>query len=750
MAADQHPADGAWLVDAAPLPEPGLVAQTVADMLGVRAGRAQSWHHVLAERLRGRELLLLLDNCENHLAACADLARVLVRECPSVHVVATSREPLDIGEEVEWRVPPLSLPQGDGSDPRELLASEAVQLFVDRAAAALRGFALTAENAPDVARVCRDLDGLPLGLEVVAGHMASLGLKQLASRVHAHLALTLSGRRDAPARHQTLRATLDWSYALLSNDERVLLRRLAVFVDGWTLEAAQAVCSDSRLPPAPIADLLRRLQRKSLVFEVANNGPRYRLLEVTRQYTLNKLVDHEEWPQVGQRHLEWCAGLGRQVPSIALDLQHADRLEQERGNVRAALGWAVANLAADQGLRIAIANFPVWFVRGHSVEARSWLEQLLELPATPSTRTVRDVARASLAQLFILHAEYAKAETVLNEMLDEQRQRNDLAGIGRTSLIAGNAALWQGQLGRARILYAEALAQLGHAGSPEADIAVVQLARVAYVAGHAAAARDLLNGNLPSGQRRSRPIMLERAQQLEARLTADAGDAASALAQLGEIQDRQHRVGDLNGLVDSLLGHGQILLEIGRTSEAYANFQQAAEAAGSSGDEVRLTCAIEGVARALTTTDSEVAVRLAAAAASKRDRLGATAWPTDTALMNAALEHAQTGLGADAYQRAWQIGLSMLDADAYALAISPPLERPSVATSGVDTLTRREREVLRMLANGASAAQIGEQLVISRATVRKHVEHVMAKLDLHSRVQLARWAAQPDNLRLLA
>jgi predicted ATPase len=385
--------DGVWFVDVAPLVNGDLLAQRVGDALGIPERTAQSWFTTLSEQLGARRLLLILDTCDHQRQACAELARHLLGACPRLQILATSREPLGIPEEIVWRVVPLSLPATNTL--RHARASGAVQLFVSRAAAVLRGFKLTEANVADVVRICRDLDGLPLGLELVAGHVGNLGLSELAERVHAHLTLTLTGRRDAPARQRTLRATFEWSYASLSEAERTLVRRLAVFVGAWSAEAAQCVCGDADLAPASISGLLARLQAKSLVVEVAGaEAARYRFLDATRLLALDLLVESHEWQTVARRHLEWCRGLSERVPSEAVDLAHARHLEVEEDNLRAALDWALANGFSDIALRIAVAVLPLWFYSGHVGEARNWLDRLLERVTSTTDPRLRGQAIA--------------------------------------------------------------------------------------------------------------------------------------------------------------------------------------------------------------------------------------------------------------------------------------------------------------------------------------------------------------------
>src|SRR5262245_39588833 len=349
--------DGVWLVALDALRDPGLAPQAVALSIGVREERERPLLATLTDALKPKRLLLLLDNCEHLLDACARLADALLRACPHLTIVATSREALGIAGETVWRVPSLALPAvfaGQPLPPVETLTRyEAVALFVDRAQAVQPRFALTRESAPAVVSVCALLDGIPLALELAAARVRALSVDQLLARLTDRFRLLTGGSRTALERHQTLRAAVDWSHALLTAPERVLFRRLAVFAGGWTLEAAEAVGPAPDGPAGGLAredvlDLLTRLVDQSLVDVVAEApgaGPaRYRLLETLRQYAQHKLVEAEEVAAVRGRHAAHYLALAEQAqPALhgPEQLVWLDRLEEEHANLRGALAWLV-------------------------------------------------------------------------------------------------------------------------------------------------------------------------------------------------------------------------------------------------------------------------------------------------------------------------------------------------------------------------------------------------------------------------
>jgi predicted ATPase len=379
---DAH-AGGAVLVELGSVAEGADVPDAVAEALDLRALPGGAVVDAVAAELAQRELLLVLDNCEHVIGAGAALADALLRSAPRLTILATSREPLRVPGEVVFRVPSLAIPDPDGAGPPEaLLEYEAVRLFVDRAGSVAPRFTLDETNAAAVARICHRLDGLPLALELAAARIDALSADALAERLDHRFRLLRAGSRTAPTRQQTLEAALDWSYELLADPERVLLRRLAVFAGGFTLEAAEAVCGDDGLDEAQVADLLARLVEKSLVAAEERRGTRrYRLLETIRAYAELRLSDAGEGSAVRARHAAWLIGLVE-----AGDAQLSG-LDPERGNLRAALETLLADDPA-AALRLCARVWPFWVRRIELSEARRWLDEALERAPEPSPARV--------------------------------------------------------------------------------------------------------------------------------------------------------------------------------------------------------------------------------------------------------------------------------------------------------------------------------------------------------------------------
>ncbi|MBV9169692.1 MAG: tetratricopeptide repeat protein, partial [Chloroflexi bacterium] len=508
--------DGVWLVDLAPLTDPTLVPQAVASMLGVREQPTRSLSQTLAEVLRSRSLLLVLHNCEHLVSACAELAETLLRACPDVRILATSREVLRIGGETTWRVPPLGLPPlsaiGAGSaDDRPSAAmvqavegSEAVQLFVERAAAGVPGFTLSQHNMLTVARICQQLDGLALAIELAAARVSALGMTQLAARIADRFRVLTAGSRTALPQHRTLRATVEWSYALLDEAERRLFERLAVFAGGWTLEAAEAVGAGDGIDSADVMDLLARLVDKSLVVvqESPTGDVRYRLLETMREYGWECLVKSGAAEPTRRRHALFHLALAERAKPELTGAQPAmwlRQLDHEHDNIRTALHWAIEVGESELGLRLTGAVWRFWFVRGHEREGRRWLEEMLalaEVDGRAGTWTRADVLSGAAA-LARDQGDYHRAAELAETGLALFREIGDKGGSGWALQHLGCTARDQADYVRAARLLNESVLLFRECGDCRgAAWALHNLARVAREQGDCTAASRLSEESL--------------------------------------------------------------------------------------------------------------------------------------------------------------------------------------------------------------------------------------------------------------
>jgi predicted ATPase/DNA-binding NarL/FixJ family response regulator len=734
--------DATWVVDLSPLTDPALVPQAVGDVLGVRQALAQEWLPALVRALRPRRALLLLDNCEHLTASCAELAEALLRGCPQLLLLATSLQPLSASGETTWRVQPLVLPPVDTNKIEELAASEAVRLFVARVQARLPDFALGERNAQVVAEICRRLDGLPLALELVAARVEGLGLGEVAARLNDRLALAQGSNRTAPARQRTLQAALDWSCSLLAEDERVLLRRLGVFVGGWTLQAATAVCGGDGLAAGDAAEALGRLVTKSLV--VAEHGElsvRYRLLETVRAYALRQLAAADETASFQQQHAVFLLRLAERAEPLSWDATPAAVLKPEEGNVRAALEWTLEHDQAELGLRLAAAAFSLWVYTGHSGEGRAWIERLLAAPSAATADSARAKALTVDAQLLLTLGDFARAKERGQAALQAQQARGDARGIALVLTALGNAALMRGDLVQAGTLHADAARRLREAGSPVNLINLGQLAHVACELGDAGQALELIHEMEAIGKTRRDPFALASAANSRGQLAAADGQAAAAARHFEHALSVVRSTGNGQGTIVVLTNLGHARFDEGQPWAALEAFGEAIQLAYASGERVRVLRAIEGAARVLASTNADAAVRLAGTTDGQRGALGTVSLPSERCRLRAWLPDARRSLGPSAYQRAWDDGHTATLEQAVGLVEALTVAPPATATA-TGALSPRELEVARLVAQGLTNKQIAAELVVSPATVRSHVEHILDKLNLHSRAQVAVWASQ--------
>ncbi len=388
---DQYP-DGVWLVELAPLSEPSLVDNAVAAVLGVRERAGQSLRDCLLAFLQPKVLLLVLDNCEHLVEVCAIFTHALLRTCPGLRILATSREPLNTSAEVTWRVPSLAAPEGRRIlTVDELVAYPAVQLFVTRAQAVRPDFSLGPETATGIARVCAYLEGMPLALELAAARTRVLGISQIAARLEQDFRLLVGGSRTAHSRQHTLEATLDWSHRLLIDDEPVVFRRLSVFAGGFDLDAAEEVCSRDGIEATEVLDVLTRLVDKSLVVAEEREGhARCRMLEPIRQYARQRLIQAGENASARRQHATYFRALAERAEPELWGPDQATwlaRLERDHGNLRAALSWyheSADDAEAERCFAVALSRF--WHTRGELGEGRIWLQRALAAPACGASR----------------------------------------------------------------------------------------------------------------------------------------------------------------------------------------------------------------------------------------------------------------------------------------------------------------------------------------------------------------------------
>src|SRR5258706_9183200 len=433
---------GVWFVELASIIDPELVPQTIATSLNIREQSGRSLMDILIDLLSASDMLLVIDNCEHLVSACAQFAEMILQKCPELKILATSREALGITGEIVWIVPPLSLPiQQPWTNPgsaQDALShyeeSESVQLFVTRAVANSPEFQMTTENGAWVADICRRLDGMPLAIELAAARVRSLSVQQIAQRLDDRFHLLTGGSRTAPHRQQTLESAVDWSYALLSPTEQKVLQRLSVFAGGMTLEAAEWMCSDK---DESVLDVLSHLVDKSLLTVDKPEGgeTRYRLLETIRQYAYEKLAEAGEVDEFKTRHLNYFVQWAEKAESVFYPANQLTWLKQcdiEHDNLRAALALSLTSEdKVDLGLRLAIGLNGFWHARGYYSEGRVQYAALLEKLKTPDRLEMRAKALHLTSELAFMQTDYPATRALIEESLSIYRK---LGVAGRTGL----------------------------------------------------------------------------------------------------------------------------------------------------------------------------------------------------------------------------------------------------------------------------------------------------------------------------
>jgi predicted ATPase/DNA-binding CsgD family transcriptional regulator len=706
--------DGVWLVELASQVDPSLVAQSVATTLGVLEQPGRFLTETLSDHLGSKKMLLVLDNCEHLVEGCAELTEALLRSCPRLRILVTSREALSIAGEVTWPVLSLSLP-----DLRRLPAVEslpryeATRLFVERAVAVKPTFAITEQNAPSVARACYRLDGIPLAIELAAARVKVLSVEQIANRLDDSFALLSDGSRTAMPHHRTLRATMDWSYELLSDEERILYRRLSVFAGDFRLEAAESVCAGKKLEWDEVLDLLSHLVDKSLVTaQEKGDEASYRLLEMMRQYGMEKLGEFGEADEVKRRHAAFFLGLAERVePELngPEQVSRLDELESENDNLRVAITWAISEGEAEIAARLGWALRRFWLLHGHQSEGRRWMEALLEHDGSPYPR-----ARVAMLAALMSYAQgdYRACERYSPEALELSRRASDETCAAYALTLLGLGAMHRRDFKEATSRFEEALILLRRAGEEQTvPLVLVWL------------------GNVSLGQenRERATRMFEEALAL-ARQRTDRLATNIALYNLAQL-----------ALTRADLGATARLLKEGLTSSRQM------------GDQANLSYFLEGLAVvAGARGEAERAVRMLGAAAVTMEEAGAPVYnyyTPDRALYERIVAAARSRMGEAAWNAAWAEGRAMMSEQAVEYALEQePAPGPAALKTYPAGLSTREAEVLRLVAGGLTNAEVAEKLFLSSRTVDWHLGTIYRKLGSHSRTEAARFAAEHDLL----
>lgn len=781
----EHFDAGVCFVSLAPITEADLLLPTIAQTLGVKATRLQSQEARLLHFLHARSLLLVLDNFEQLVSAASHLSELLLA-CPELKLLVTSRAVLHLRGEHVFPIPPLAL-----SDPHQLAAqsilssSSAVALFCQRSQEITPDFQLTPENAQAVAEICRRLDGLPLALELAAARVKLFPPHELLIRLQQGQPLLKSAARDVPARQQTLQQTIKWSYDLLDEQEQSLFRRLSIFVGGCSLPAAEAVCQVPGERKIDILEGISSLLDKSLLRQVAQNqeAPRFELLETIRAFGLECLVEAGESRDAAQAHAHYFLRLAEAAePQLYGPAQVVwlDTLEREHENLRAALRWLLESRATELALRLSVSIARFWTIRGYVPEGRQWLQKALELSEQePLVTPVRAKALNWAGWLAVLQGELATAATLCQQSLELSRHLSDESTMALALHRLGIISSSQGDVVKACSLLEESIVHYQ---------AVDDTSGLAYSL--------MVMGGLTLGQKKPGEVraMLEEGLALFQALKNDEGIAWSlyALARLSLLLADFEQVYTFSnealtlfrklsldeGIGSTLFLLGQVHLRQGETDLAGSRFTESLQLSREVGNRHRVAHTLFSLAcvavlqgnreaagrywheslvhlRALHDTPGMIValVALATIASQQQEaRWAAHLWGTAEALRETsqltvsstertAYEHsiaaARTQLDPATFTAAWTSGRMLTPEQAFAVRDAPPV---SMSPGPAGDLSAREREVLRLLAQGLTNAQIAGQLVISPRTVNAHLRSIYTKLAVTSRTAATRYA----------
>jgi len=794
---------GVFFVNLTPVSDPTLVVPTIAETLAIRESGGQVLLSRLIEELRPQRMLLLLDNFEQVVSSAEQVATLLAA-CPHLKVLVTSREVLHVRAEHEFPVSPLDVPDPDHLPDLATLSHQvAVALFLQQARAVKPDFRLTETNASIIAELCTRLDGLPLAIELAAARMKLFSPRALLARLGQRLSVLTSGSRDVPARQQTLRHTLAWSYQLLDEEEQRLFQWLSVFAGGCTLEAIEALCTSLDSASEPILDGVASLVDKSLLHQVeqhAGEESRFVMLETIREYALERLESHGETEAARRAHAAYFLALAEETEQGMTGPQQAvllERLEQEHDNLRAAMQWSTSQ--AEEGkalaLRLGGALFFFWFVRAYFSEGRDFLERVLS-QSEEVTAEVRAKALYTVSQLHDALDSHDRAEECCKQSLALYRELGDTRGIASGLHLLADIAWGRGNLTASRALSEESLMLFREVGDTRSVAYLLyHLGSLAVEQGEYARGHDLLTEsvtiNRDLGDTRIIAVSLFKLARWS---WLSGGDLAQAHTWLDEGLALSREVGDKENIAYGFYLWGMLALSEGDTAGAasrveqalslfqemkqqdgtalslYAKaqvatvqqnyphaqelYEQGVKVACELGDTLTIIPGLEGLAAAVAAQGNHVwAAHLWGAAESLRETIGVPLPLVERVSYDRAVASSRTQLGEQAFAPAWAEGRTLSSEQVLATPgrVTPPVpiqeEQPSVPTPVSpppypDKLTAREVEVLRVVAQGLTNEQVAERLVISPRTVDTHLTSIYSKIGVTSRVAATRYAIE--------
>lgn len=764
---------GVCFVELAGLLDTALLPETVASQFGVREAAGTSISASLITHLQPRELLLVLDNCEHLVEACARLSALLLENCPGLRLLATSRERLAVPGEVVWLVPPLSLPdpqpwQSPDNERKVFSAyeeSEAVQLFTARAKAAWPGFSLTRQNAGWVADVCRRLDGMPLAIELAAARVRAFSVQEISERLRVDYHLLAQGPRTAQPRQRTLEATLDWSHALLSPEEQTVLRRLSVFMGGWTMEAAEEVVAFD-FPRHVCIETHASLVDKSLIAVDRQHGEtRYLFLETVRMYALEKLEEAGETKVLRDLHLafilRWAEQGDRHLRSPAQQ-EWVSRFDAEHENIRAALHWGeFSEDRAEASLRLAAACAMYWNLRGFYREGRARFDSALGGPGARRPTMVRARALQGAGSLAYLQSDYPAARALEEESLAIYRSLGEdgRAGAAWVLEMLAEVATEVGDYELVPDLMEESLATFRELNQRD-EIAQVllQFGWAAMRAGEYERASLMLEEGLELLRELGNTFQIGLALAGSGELAVRLGDYDQAAQFLEESLSLRRELGNPWGVATSLGSLGWVALMRRDFDELRSRLRESLQIRQEIGDPGGIAWCLEKLAEAiileaqvlparLRRKELRRAARVYGAAEALRAPIGSVIDPADQPGYDAIVAGLQAKLGEKVFAESWAEGEGQSLQESIEDALALPDNKMSLtaaqaAKASFGGLSSREREVAVLISRGKTNREIAEALTVGNKTVETYVTRILNKLGLQTRVQIATWALE--------
>ncbi|MCI2424121.1 LuxR C-terminal-related transcriptional regulator [Saccharopolyspora sp. K220] len=707
-----------WFVDLAQLREPRLIAETVAGQLDVREQSSRPVTDTIIDRLSAGPLLLVLDNCEHLIDDCATLVSTLILSCPELRVLTTSRQSLGLVSECMFPVVPFVVPDPDQiGSPAAVAHFDSVRLFIERATAVVPRFNLDSCNYQALARICHDLDGIPLAIELTVARLRSLSLEQLAERLHERHNLLSNGRRGLPPRHRTLRALIDWSYELCSEMERRVWACASVFSGTFDLEAVEFVAGGDDVPCEDVLVLVDALVDKSIFLpQEGPNGVRYRMLDTTREYGEEKLVADGRQVAVRHRHRDWFAQLATRFAAAWVGPDEPawnTRLHQDYPNVRVALDCcARENGDAKAGLRMAVRLVDYWTLRGYLTEGRMWLDRLLSHMPGPSRERLSGLV---LNAWFTIHqGDLSTAQAYLAEAAELTDEVGNEEQNGYLAHVSGMAALVSADLNRAVGLFGEACEQFRNSQLLRGEL--FSLFMYGLTVGH--------NGEPERGR-----------------------------ALLDTCIDKTIQVGDIFWRSYALWARASIDVLDGDFGKAEESCKEALRLEQLLGDKSSMAFTLEVLAWAAEGRREHArAATLFGIAGAVWEAIGGSPelYATLTQLHHEHLDRTRDALGDSGYEQAFKTGYGLSTTEAIDFALEttqPEAARQRPEEEWAHLLTRREFEIAQLVAEGLTNRDIAARLVISPRTAEGHVEKILSKLGFSSRAQIAAWmTAHRDSL----